>query len=123
MQDAVGIAESGDGGARDGFGGGDVCCVGREGGVHLDEGAENDALIVGPHRAAVVLAGGEVEAVVDGIVSVDHAGCAEPGPGFLRPIEVVGFSVGRGAVGEVGGDGDEEFVFNGAVCLVLLVPP
>lgn len=53
--------------------------------VELDEGAEDDALVVGPDGATVIFAGDEVKTVVDCVFGVDHARVAEPGPGLLGP--------------------------------------
>ena len=123
MQDAVGVREGGDGGGGDGGGGGEVGWVGGDGGMDFDEGAEDDALVVGPDGAVVVFARGEVEAVVDGVLGVDHARGAEPGPGFEGPVEVVGFFVITDTIGQVSCDRDEELVFNGAVFRMRLIPP
>ena len=118
-----------DGGVEERWVGGRVLEVGRRGAsgrrgrvrsvdgsvVELDEPGEDDALVVGVDGGVVVLAGGVVEAVVDEVLGVNEARVAEPIPLAQSPVEV-GLFLGSGdAVGEGGGDVEEEFVGDGAV--------
>jgi len=121
VQDAVCVGEVVD------RGGGDCLCGGDVGGAvagclgELDEGAEDDALVVGPDGAVVGVAGG-VEAVADGVVRVDHPRALEPFPLGEGGGEVVR-GVAGDAVGEVGGGGEVELVGDGVDVGLALVPP
>lgn len=80
--------------------------------VELNEGAEDDALVVGPGILAVVDAVG-CQAVVDGVIGVDHACVEEPGPLLLRGLDIGCAVCGGDAVCEMRRDGEEEFIGDG----------
>lgn len=85
----------------------------------LGQAAEDDALVVGPGDAVVVVAA-VVEAVVDEVLGVDHAAVLEPLPLVLGDLEVL--LVAGDAVGERGGDGEVQLVGNGVYVGAVLVP-
>ncbi len=60
--------------------------------TEFSETAENDTLVVRPDCTAIVLASGNIEPVVNGILGIDHATVLEPIPLLLSPAKVVGGS-------------------------------
>ena len=79
--------------------------------VKLHESAKNDALVIAPRCATVVgacVGVGGIQAVVDEILRIDHAGVLEPRPLLPRPIQVSCRGASRCAVGEFGRDRKED---------------
>src|SRR5580698_5285320 len=86
--------------------------------VQRGEPTEDDALVIGPGRLAVILAR-RGEAVVDEVRRVDEPAGVEPGQLFLSPLQVrrlVGYQV------KAGGQLQEEFVGDGVLIVVRGLP-
>src|SRR3569833_1137583 len=88
--------------------------------VELAQPAEHDALVVGPGRLAVVGAAAG-EAVVDQMVTVDHAAALEPRPLVLGPAQVR--RVTGNAVVQGRGELEEQLVRDGVLVVLGLAPP
>lgn len=115
----------------------------RGGFVQFDKAAKDDALVVAPtvyfikliisacyifissqrhhlHSCPVILAVRR-EAIVDGVVLVNHPAGREPLPFLLRPVDII-LAVLR-TVGQMSCDGEEELVRNGVDVGFRRVPP
>lgn len=117
-EDALVAGQGLDGGLGDAGGGVEERSV-SSGLVELDEPPEDDALVVGPGRLAVVLAL-IVEAVVDEVVLVDEAAVLKPRPLFVGNLQVLG--VAGDAVREGRSHGEVELVGDGADVFAVLLP-
>ena len=88
MQYPVGVCQGGNRGRGDGVG--ELVVFGVSGGPgEFRKAGEDDALVIGENDVAVVLAGGEDEAVVDGVLGVDEGRANEPIIGFHGLVEVI----------------------------------
>ena len=87
--------------------------------VEFNEGAKDDALIVGPNGPAVV--GTVLQPIVDEILRVDHSRLLEPCPLVLSDVEIVLFVAHP--VGKVRCNTQIQFVRDSVDVCVSFIPP
>lgn len=81
-------------------------------------------MVVAKDKVAVIFASGKNESIVDCVARIYQSGIDEPGVGFQGFVEVVSTTGSVGTtVGELGGRGEVELIFDCANACVCFIPP